>query len=259
MQYIQSRAGIPIDQQRLIFCGIQLEDHRTLDDCSISDKVTLHLVQRLRGGGLAAPVNSNCSLTLDPAQLDPKFNFDFWNVSDDGTIFKRGGFEYRRPYDWKRYAIKVLGEYEGDLWLGPNGIRPDSSPGEWPVSYHGTDVKNVKSVLAEGFKYGPRCKFGCGVYSSPSPEMVERLYAKEFSHKGKTYKVMFQNRVNPDQANGHLKVISASKTGAGADYWLAPKHDPDNNVYDIRPYGILIREIQDKQQQGQQDGRCRLL
>ena len=63
--------------------------------------------------------------------------------------------------------------------------------------------------------------------------MVEKFYAKEFTHGGKSYKIAFQNRVNPNS----LKVIPASQTGVGADYWLSPSRD------DVRPYGILIREV----------------
>lgn len=229
---VEEKEDIPARKQRLVFSSKTLSDDETVKSAGIPHGGTIFLIVLLRGGGPAFQLPKN--------ELDPGYDYDFSGVKDDGMKYMRGKYEYHRPYGWYRYALKVVGvsKYKDDRWLGPNGIRTDTSAEEWPVSYHGTKMESAQKIAKEGYKAGPRIRFGKGVYSSPSLTMVGREYAQTFESKGTTWKIALQNRVNPE--SGHLEIYPASKTGVGAEYWLSPKHDPQNKVYDVRPYGVVI-------------------
>lgn len=203
----------------------------------------------------------NVKLFIDEEDFfDPKYDCDFTRLSHSSQCM-RGDELYKRPIGWYRIALKVKGKYpDGDTWLGTDGWRSHSVPGEWPVSYHGTSFEGAKGIIRCHYKAGDRAVYGRGIYSTPDIHVAEKEeYAKTFTSvtTGKKYKVILQNRINP----GKRQICSRS------DYWLIPIKEGTSATEErqivetsIRPYGILIKELRDGgNNNNKDDGICRLL
>ncbi len=176
--------------------------------------------------------------------FDPKFDFDFTNMSESKSdVCMRGDEPYKRPYGWMRFALKVRDKYpDGNAWLGTLGWRSRSVPGEWPVSYHGTDLKGAEGIIQTHFKAGDRQVYGRGIYSSPDINVADVCAkTKNFTsqNNGKTYEVIMQNRINPQKREIKNKNI-----------WLVPipvgtsaAKEQEIVKSSIRPYGLLLKKL----------------
>lgn len=226
----------------------QISDYETAWELDVMSLPTVALLGQLPNSRLKTQCTVSSlrqELFVIPDEFfDSRYDFDFTNMSDCEVGCMRGDEPYRRPYGWMRFALKVLNKYpDGNAWLGPDGWRSHSMPGEWPVSYHGTGLQEAKGIIQSYYQAGKGKVYGRGIYSSPDIS-VASTYArvKQFTSQmdGKTYRVILQNRINPAKR----KVIQRN------DYWLVPvpegtSSDQERIIVEsaIRPYGLLLQEV----------------
>lgn len=153
---------------------------------------------------------------------------------------------YTPPAGWTRYGLKVLGKYADDRWL-----HPFQHANNWYRAFHGTGhaqksdfgdknqsidinfapVDAAGNIYKTGFRQARVAVYGEGVYCSPDPKVPENGYVRpvslETQQGTKKYICMLQVVVNPDGVAVHCD----NKIWVVAD------------VANIRPYGILIKEV----------------
>ncbi|CAF1466423.1 unnamed protein product, partial [Rotaria sordida] len=194
---------------------------------------------------------------IHPLLFRPAFDISFFDKQGNKTFTNPNQTHqvgppektktYISPDGWTRYGLKVLGKYQdGNAWL-----HPFRDPGNWYRAFHGTGrvkavdfgndnqsfeeqyapVDAVASIFESGFRPARKIAHGNGVYCSPNPKFPENGYVATVeldTQKGKKkFKCMLQVAVNPDTVRFTMD----------KDIWVAP------NPQDIRPYGVLIKEV----------------
>ncbi|XP_071764187.1 uncharacterized protein LOC139918667 [Centroberyx gerrardi] len=202
------------------------------------------------GPPAAGPEQSDrTTVRINPQDFfDPRYDYDFTHIKDGDTKFTRGNEQYVRPCGWNRIALRVLNKYDGgDGWLG-------TGSGAWPVSYHGHNMDGSvilthkeDSADEPGFLDAAAASIttsetrGRGVYSTADVKIAEK-FCKTFKSRvdGKTYKVVLQNRINPEKR----------KECQREDYWLVYVPEGSNDVQtrtivqdSLRPYGLLLKQV----------------
>jgi len=112
---LEEKEDCPVDQQRVLYAGRQLQDERTIKDCNISKESTLHLVLRLRGGGGASGL-----VFTDITQEHKSKNFEWsdeapdWRMAGEGLCLEGEclNSECKAFGDWV-IMNKGMGTYDG--------------------------------------------------------------------------------------------------------------------------------------------------
>ncbi|XP_034401582.1 uncharacterized protein LOC117739339 [Cyclopterus lumpus] len=235
--------------------GFKQLEYPSLGTLSLQDLDTQDLYSSpgaLTGGTPSAGPEdgSKATIRINPEDFfHPQYDYDFTSIKDGDKAFLRGDERYLRPCGWNRLGLRVTQRYEGgDSWLG-------TGKDAWPVSYHGQNMDgSLGIILTRGESAGEEPEFldaaaaslvsggtrGRGVYSTPDVATAE-AHCKSFKSKvdGKTYKVVLQNRLNPEKRRRCQR----------EDVWLVyvpmgHSHLQTRAVVQeaIRPYGLLLKE-----------------
>lgn len=115
---IQEKEGIPVDQQKLIFSGKEMEEGRTLADYEVEKDDTIHLTLKQAEEYFKVIFEANGGVFKENKNI---YTIEEWKNEYEATLEK----PTREGYTFKGYYTEKIGGTKFELILAESGIDHD--------------------------------------------------------------------------------------------------------------------------------------